>query len=135
MLFQCLRAGHAYLPFLFTRFLVEGHSCSVHLPLALYASLRGCRRSGHASFPSRCCWRLECWPGSDCCEKEITGMKTIRLAFLLILASSQTGCMTVRTLEAAKESSHKDKNGGCVKEAQPAYYLLVPITFAGDIAT
>ena len=43
--------------------------------------------------------------------------------------------MTVTTLDAAKGTSHKDEKGDRVSEPQPAYYLLVPITVAGDIVT
>jgi len=64
-------------------------------------------------------------------------MKALPLVLLLTVCLSQSGCMTMLTLDAAQGSPKKDSKGQMkpTKEPQPAYYSLLPITFAGDIAT
>jgi uncharacterized protein YceK len=67
----------------------------------------------------------------------IAHMKHIIYLLLICTLISSTGCMTLTTLDAAKEKTHKDKEGAVVvdQKSQPGYYALVPVAVIGDIAT
>src|SRR5215831_13972618 len=64
-------------------------------------------------------------------------MKAIVSAALLVLCLTQTGCMTLTTVDSAKGHSYKDRDGREVvaKKPKPENYLLVPLAVAGDVIT
>jgi hypothetical protein len=62
-------------------------------------------------------------------------MRPLKLSLMLAMLLSQFGCMTMMTLDAARSSPKKQPTGETAEEEQPAYYLLLPLSVAGDIAT
>jgi uncharacterized protein YceK len=61
-------------------------------------------------------------------------MKAIPVCVLCLLLLGN-GCMTMTTLDAAKEQTHKNVKGEVVvdQKAKPAYYAVVPFAAVGDI--
>ncbi len=62
-------------------------------------------------------------------------MRLFQTTILLILVLSQCGCMTMMTLDAARGPHVKKQSGETIREPQPAYYFLLPVSVPGDIAT
>jgi hypothetical protein len=57
------------------------------------------------------------------------------LVLAVLLALTQCGCMTMMTMDAARGPRVKNSDGEIVREPQPAYCFLLPLTVPGDIAT
>ena len=56
---------------------------------------------------------------------------------LMGLLLTNSGCITMSTLEEAKGHSYKNKDGVMVvdKKSEPQLYAFLPLTAAGDIVT
>jgi hypothetical protein len=62
-------------------------------------------------------------------------MKMFRLMVVGFALAALCGCATSRAVSAAKGEPYYNKDGQYIERtAQPAYYLLVPLTIPLDVA-